>query len=230
MSRDVPSGASRVVRWFAAEFLVVVAGVVVALAATSWWDGRQALEREAAYLGQLLADLDQTDLLVTSADEYMRNGDRAAELLVHSFRESPPTSLDSIHSWVDAAFGWKESPRMIVATAQALMATGDLTLIRSDAVRAGIVSYLEVAHEHEARNQSDFEFYRRAIQEILEDFDPSGAAFPTDVEAFLRSRRIYKGAETIEVMRNNERTRRREIEDQTRQLRRLVNEYLAQRR
>ena len=96
---------------------MVVTGVIVALGATSWWEGRQSLERETAYLGQLLADLNQTESLVARADEDMRDGDAAAVALARSFQEAVPPSPDSLHRWVTAAVDWGESPRMVVATA-----------------------------------------------------------------------------------------------------------------
>ena len=40
-------------RWFAAEFLVVVTGVLVALAASAWWTARQEAIHEAQVLGRL---------------------------------------------------------------------------------------------------------------------------------------------------------------------------------
>jgi hypothetical protein len=247
LSQSVPSSRSGALRWFAAEFFVVVTGVIVALGATSWWEGRQSFARETAYLGQLLADVKQTEGLVARADEDMRDGDAAAVALARSFQEAVPPPPDSLHRWVVDALAWDESPRLVVATAQALMTTGDLTLIRSDPVRVGIVSYLEVAREHEARNQSDFEFYRLAIQQVLEGIDylhalsdtgsndyspvgPSRIAFPTNVEAFLHNRRVYNGSLTVSVMRNNEEVRRRQMAGQADELRRLVDAYLTDRR
>ena len=247
LSESVSSGRSGALRWFAAEFFVVVTGVVVALAATSWWDGKQSLEMEATYLDQLLADLEQTAGLVSRADADMRDGDAAAVALVRSFQETIPPPPDSLHRWVTAALGWDRSPHLIVATAQALVTTGDLTLIRSDSVRVGIVSYLEVARQHETRNRSDFELFRRALQQVLEGIDyvhalseaggsawspvgPRRVSFPTNVEAFRQNRRVYNGALTVSVMLSNEAGRRREMAGQAEELRRLVEAYRAERR
>src|SRR5688572_25817782 len=44
------SGWRARVRWFAAEFLVVVTGVLVALALQAWYEDRQDRDRETAYL------------------------------------------------------------------------------------------------------------------------------------------------------------------------------------
>ena len=82
LEKPVRGNASGALRWFAAEFFVVVTGVIVALGATSWWEGQRSQEREAAYLTQLLADLEHTQLLVTRGNEDMSEGDAAAEAIV----------------------------------------------------------------------------------------------------------------------------------------------------
>lgn len=132
---------------------------------------------------------------------------------------------------------------MVVATAQALVSTGDLTLIRSDSVRVGIVSYLEEARLHQTTHQSDFEFYRRALLQVLDGIDyvhavsetgstpwspvgPLRVPFPTDVEALLEDRRVYNGAMGMSVMQNNEADRRSEMESEADELLGLVEAYL----
>lgn len=55
-------------RWFAAEFLVVVAGILVALALNAWWQGQQQIREEQR-------------LLVALLDEFTANQDRLAEIL-----------------------------------------------------------------------------------------------------------------------------------------------------
>src|SRR5688500_7764965 len=47
-------------KWFAAEFLVVVTGVMVALALNAWFTGRSNERSEAVYLSLLSRDLGQT--------------------------------------------------------------------------------------------------------------------------------------------------------------------------
>ncbi|HEV2147217.1 MAG TPA: hypothetical protein VGR37_07425 [Longimicrobiaceae bacterium] len=47
-----PGGWQSVLR----EFAVIVAGVLAALGAQAWWEGRQERERERAYLAQVLAE------------------------------------------------------------------------------------------------------------------------------------------------------------------------------
>lgn len=50
------------IRWFAAEIIVIVAGVLIALALNAWWQDRQDAESEQVYLRLLLRDLDQMEV------------------------------------------------------------------------------------------------------------------------------------------------------------------------
>ena len=47
-------------RWFFAELIVVVAGILLALGLQSWWQGRENDVRGISYQRQVLADAKQT--------------------------------------------------------------------------------------------------------------------------------------------------------------------------
>ena len=53
---DLVRPTLRGLRWFAAEFFVVVAGILVALAVQSWWNDRSARLEEHALLQRLRAE------------------------------------------------------------------------------------------------------------------------------------------------------------------------------
>src|SRR5688500_5062946 len=86
------------------EFILIVAGVLVALAANSWWESRQDLGRERAYLLQLRRDLQATlemlDQAVITSDESLGRLKRM-EHLIHSSGDAPPT--DSVLAWAPAS-------------------------------------------------------------------------------------------------------------------------------
>ncbi len=46
-------------RWFAAEILIVVSGVLIALALNAWWQGTQKAASADSYLELIVRDLDQ---------------------------------------------------------------------------------------------------------------------------------------------------------------------------
>ena len=130
------------VRWFAAEYLIVVLGVLTAVALNAWWEGRQDTATEAAYLHQIAADLDTTVALMENLDDELASSERAADRLFESFRAPEPLPADSILVWVSVASALSEAQPGL-GTAEALVATGDLALIRDESLRTAIPAYLE---------------------------------------------------------------------------------------
>jgi hypothetical protein len=64
-------------RWFAAEFFVVITGVLVALGLQAWYQNRQDRAREGVYLTQIVADLRETESRIARADSAYQRGDHA---------------------------------------------------------------------------------------------------------------------------------------------------------
>jgi hypothetical protein len=66
-----PRTWARRLRWFGAEFLVVVSGVLVAIALNAWYQGRRDAATEATYLALLSRDVERTvtDLQAAAAFE-----------------------------------------------------------------------------------------------------------------------------------------------------------------
>ena len=148
MSNDTPTPVVRErrswrgsVRWFAAEFLVVVSGILVALGLQAWYQGQQDARVERVYLNQLLADLDATerDLRIAIAQDSSR-----ADLgtrVVMAFRSDAPLAPDTARSWLKLQFGFFSDPRHVLATITTLIETGDIKLIDDASLRSAIVAY-----------------------------------------------------------------------------------------
>ncbi len=165
----------RAARWFGAEFLVVVTGVLVALAVGAWWEGRQDAEMERVYLEQLAADLRETERAAADADAFLRPVDRAGSLLWLAFYEADLPPRDSVLAWAEQAM-WTSTLRPVTGTAEALVATGDLALIRDDSLRAAVTAYLERTrgrlYDHEQFDRAWAEADRRMRRHI----DPAESA------------------------------------------------------
>jgi hypothetical protein len=131
----------RSTRWFAAEFLVVATGVLVALALNAWWQGREDVARERAYLQQLSVDLQTNEQMARTTLEYMDERVQLGSRLLDAIRTRPLPPPDSLDHWLDGFLGVAPLyPWM--GTVQALIETGDLNLIRNDALRTGIIDYV----------------------------------------------------------------------------------------
>src|SRR5438132_10733976 len=97
---EVPrTGWKHRTRWFAAEFLVVLCGVLVALALQSIYQGRQDASREHAYLQQLLRDFTENESRLTTARNRETVLTDASWKLLGAIHSSTLTSSDSLRRW-----------------------------------------------------------------------------------------------------------------------------------
>ena len=131
-SVSMPTWASRM-RWFGAEFLVVLTGVLVALAFNAWWGTRQDQRREENYLRQIHAELLRTEeelaVEVGLAEEMFVKAAR----LHAAFFATAPVSSDSLDRWLELNHA---DPEPLLGTLRAIVSTGELNLVRDDSVRA----------------------------------------------------------------------------------------------
>jgi hypothetical protein len=241
--------------WFGAEFLVVVTGVLVALGVGAWWQGRQDAETERAYLRQLAADLRETEAAATQADAYLRPVDRAGSLLWLAFYEAPPPPRDSLLAWAERSL-WTSSVRPVLGTAEALVATGDLALIRDDSLRTAVTAYLETTRGRLYDHEQFDRVWAGAERRMRRHIDPTESAltlyapavldtfltqmgvpeadlagldvpFPFDAAAFLGDGEALQDAFELANAKRNLFTVRRAMRDDARRLRQRVEAELA---
>lgn len=135
------SQAVKAINWRHAlgELTLIVVGVLVALAANSWWEDRRDRQRERAYLQQLLADVRETQNRL----EYSLSGDSIIESQAARFLEAADTAtaaptVDSLYAWSTIDY---RTFRPITGTYDALVRNGDPEVISSYALRLRIISY-----------------------------------------------------------------------------------------
>lgn len=111
------------IRWFLAEFVVVVCGILAALAVNAWWGRHQDRQQEVSFLRQLDADLAASDSVLVAASEffYVRAVDAAA--VSRAFWRIEPPPADSLTDWM---LGPLSSGRFrpVTGTAGALVTSG----------------------------------------------------------------------------------------------------------
>jgi hypothetical protein len=139
-------------RWFGAEFLVVVTGVLVALVLNAWWGARQDRVRELAYLREIDRDLESTDSsLVRALDGIGRTRHATSALVRASYApsEAPP---DSLPGWLFIA-EYVYLPTYSTGAADALVQTGQLGLIRDDSTRLAVFRMLDQVRHEQRREE-----------------------------------------------------------------------------
>jgi hypothetical protein len=136
-------GWRRSVRWFLAEFIVVVSGILVALAAQAWYGAARDARLERGYVQQLISDLDGTlqQLQLAVSDDSLRAD--ANRRFVEALHRTQPLVADSARAWLEVPRGisYYSDPRPVMGTVTTLIQTGDIKLIENQAVRSKIVAY-----------------------------------------------------------------------------------------
>jgi hypothetical protein len=136
--------AVREQNWFAVvlEVCIVIVGVVIGFQVTAWGQSRADRAQEQVYLHQLVADLDET-LRVIAQEDSVREAVATPALLavLGSWGSGTPLPADSIVR-ISRQILTARTLLPTTGTAEALVATGDLTLIRNDSLRNAITAYL----------------------------------------------------------------------------------------
>ena len=146
-------------RWFAAEFLVIVTGVLVAVALNGfyqkWQDGRS----EASYLALLSRDLQfttrQLQEKIAFETDQLNDGLMAYRALSAASRPANTAEVSAALSKLSA----RRTLALRAATYQDLLSTGNLRLIRNRQLRDQIVEYYgSTAAEYEIMNKNNSYF------------------------------------------------------------------------
>ena len=171
------AGAVRRQDWFAVlvEVAVVVLGVVIGFQVTAWGQARGDRAKERSYLVQLVGDLRETEQTMARYDSLVQAPTRAEASLRRAFYLAERPSHDSLFMWHARSSGFN-SVRPVLGTAEALVATGDLGLIRSDSLRAGITSYLDRNRLYIDYAEESYRDWKEGFYLLNQWFDASAAA------------------------------------------------------
>lgn len=124
------------------ELVIIVAGVLGALAGQAWWEARRDRLREQEYLRQLLTETRENErrLGVAVRDDSLTRGAlaRLAEALYDA--DAPPTGDSAVTLFTGPVFS-SSNFEPLTGSYDALVSAGDLRLIRTDSLRAEIVAY-----------------------------------------------------------------------------------------
>jgi hypothetical protein len=232
-------GLSLSLRWFFAEFLVVVAGILVALALSSWAQARQDVAREHAWLRQLQADLVKNEGVLAEAVAFVDERAVASAKVLHQFwRDAPVADEAAVQDLMLPRSTRRFRP--VLGTAEAFISSGDLNLLRSGAVRAAILDYVESMKTNlEDVSRYDETYYRPGVDMLFRGpelyqhatFRSSDdrlrprpnhverVPFPAVLDDLLRDRVIYDGYTFLLIAHRNQGSRYGEMLSETQALR-----------
>lgn len=146
------------------EFVLIVTGVLVAMAANSWWTSRQDHARERSYLAQLLADTRANQERVDSAyasDSVAMASTRRILALLSDTTPASEQPRDSTRRGLPGGDAFSSPDfRPLLGTYTALLETGDLQLLDSPGLRFRLVAY-----------QSSLESVRETVRHTAETLE-----------------------------------------------------------
>lgn len=130
-----------------AEFVIIVVGVLVALAVDGWREDRAERELERQYLERLLTDVRAgTARLIGSVGEHLQAAERNMEVVAPFLRYGDPIPIDTA-SFVAALYQSSRSVVLNLAEAfpntafEELRSTGGFALIRDPGLRSAVIAH-----------------------------------------------------------------------------------------
>jgi hypothetical protein len=158
-------------RWFFAELVVVVAGILLALGLQSWWQGRENDVRGISYQRQVLADAKKTRATYQKAIATDTNLRNVTAQLSDALHTRITLEGDDAMTWLVWRSGWFSDPRPVVGNVYALIDTGDIQLIRNPKIQAAIVEYASILKSSIADIDGQPDRIRRANDSELLRFE-----------------------------------------------------------
>ncbi|PAP75443.1 hypothetical protein [Rubrivirga marina] len=124
------------VRWFAAEYLIVVLGVLTAVGINAWWGDRQQAQEERRLLTALLAEADANEArLARIVAFHGAVKETATTLLAVSADPTSEVSADSADQLLTDVSWWSSYTTLESAVLDAAVQDGQLDVVQTDSLR-----------------------------------------------------------------------------------------------
>lgn len=228
-------------RWVLAELLVIVIGILIALAIDAWRQGIATSKVEQQYLQQLVTDLKATEEGMHEVSAELSEYDEVARDFAAMFESDHIADLGDVRDAL-SVIRFMDNPVPVLATSDALVSTGDLRLISNSEIEAAVAQYLARGRDYwlvplyqreERHRESVFRLnllagrygispgYRPGMSRNPED----STGFP-DLKGFLSDSDAYAYASRLAEDREILRGYRDGMASEASELRRLVEKEL----
>lgn len=155
MILDNLSHAVKTQNWLAAgiEFLIVLAGVVAGFQISAWAEAQAERQRETLLLARLDADFADLSARAAESIDQCTEGQNNALEFSTLLATAPEQERETLVAALASAIG-TPVPIGRSATYVELLASGEMALIRSEALRTALVDFDEQVRRHELAYES----------------------------------------------------------------------------
>ena len=182
------------VRWFASEIVIVVAGVLIALALNAWWQQKQQ-------------DRAERDLVLALLDEFVINQTRVDEILAfhrdlkttvgilldESAQEEPSIPAESVDQLLADVSWWASYVTLESTTMDAAVVDGQLSLIQTDSLRRLLATWRSAVDAAGAMSSQEFAYHTNTWLALLTSHADI-AQFANKASTIPGSNQPYQGA------------------------------------
>jgi hypothetical protein len=145
-------------RWFAGELLVVIVGVLIAVALNGRFEASKSHERETGDLQRLSGELRETEVNLEAKLKMMRDARRGATALLRGFSAPGTVTRDSLVWWARSASGTGGTPGLTLGIARSMSAGRDY--ITDDSLRSQVWRLVELAEAFRPIYQTNFDSFK----------------------------------------------------------------------
>jgi len=142
------------------EFVVILAGVLLALTADSWMDLRDDRRTETEHLAALVEEFDQSVIALDAARQFKKKQIADLERLLSNDVGDLPA--DSIGGWIYDGVYVTSGYVPVLSALRDLDSSGERDLIADPDIRRGL-SLLSVRLESTARSYDEYVFYHQTV-------------------------------------------------------------------
>lgn len=165
-------------KWFATELVMIVTGILVALAINTWWQGLETAQREHDYLADLVLDFEENAWRIgetlNDADEVIE----AAQILldVNSAAEGRAIGLDSLN-YLLQGLSIMPTYQPVTRTWDDILGAGELQTLSNPEIRMLLAEFESAMHLVEIVEQTqERQLVELFVPYILENLDYAAVA------------------------------------------------------
>lgn len=147
-------------KWFASEIIIVVAGVLIALALNAWWQQQQEQRAERSLLLALLDEFVVNQSRVDDILAFHRDLKATVNiLLTESANEISSISSDSVDHLLADVSWWASYVTLESTTMDAAVLDGQLGLIQTDSLRRLLSTWRSSVEAAAAMSSQEFAYH-----------------------------------------------------------------------